>query len=231
MRTTTLTLAAIAAFSFSAMQATAASFMLDDFTTSQVISADPPLSTNVLGGAGTGIAAESRDLFADNTLASVNQNSTGVTSIESGGGFLTFNNETGARGIGTITYNNFDLFYNVDEGFFVFDVVAGGFDGNAVFSVDGKDDNDKMISYSESLTGGFSPILRFSVLTGSASFDFRNVAYLTFSIDSTTTAGSIDGALRGIEVSAVPLPASSLLLLGGLGGLMAMRRRKTKATV
>jgi hypothetical protein len=38
--------------------------------------------------------------------------------------------------------------------------------------------------------------------------------------------GRPDGALAAIDVAPVPLPASALLLLGALGGLGAMRRRK-----
>jgi len=39
--------------------------------------------------------------------------------------------------------------------------------------------------------------------------------------------GVADGALAGIDVAPVPLPASILFLLGGLGSLAALRRRKT----
>ena len=43
---------------------------------------------------------------------------------------------------------------------------------------------------------------------------------------SNDATGTADGALAGIDVAPVPLPASSLMLLAGLGGIAAMRRRK-----
>jgi hypothetical protein len=49
----------------------------------------------------------------------------------------------------------------------------------------------------------------------------------TFWVARTNDAtGTADGALAGIDVAPVPLPASALLLLGAFGGMAAMRRRK-----
>jgi hypothetical protein len=39
--------------------------------------------------------------------------------------------------------------------------------------------------------------------------------------------GVADGALASVDIAPVPVPAAGLLMLGGLGGLAALRRRKT----
>jgi hypothetical protein len=40
---------------------------------------------------------------------------------------------------------------------------------------------------------------------------------------------ALDGAIGRISVEVIPLPASALLLLGGMGGLGALRLRKKRA--
>jgi len=50
---------------------------------------------------------------------------------------------------------------------------------------------------------------------------------LVFTVaDGNDPYGNADGALAGIEVAAVPIPAAGFMLLGALGGLTAIRRRK-----
>ncbi len=48
---------------------------------------------------------------------------------------------------------------------------------------------------------------------------------LTFS--GAGPSDSLGGLLDGVAINAVPVPASGLLLLGGFGGLVALRRRKS----
>ncbi|MEL7107202.1 MAG: VPLPA-CTERM sorting domain-containing protein [Pseudomonadota bacterium] len=56
-------------------------------------------------------------------------------------------------------------------------------------------------------------------------YDFSGLAPIT-GFDFKTTDS---GAIASLEVTPVPLPAAGWLLIGGLGGLVAMKRRKAKA--
>ena len=56
------------------------------------------------------------------------------------------------------------------------------------------------------------------------------VSDIFFTIMSTNdNIGFADGALAGIGLAPVPVPAAGLMLLGGLGGLAALRRRRKTA--
>lgn len=218
----------IAAFAIAsaavAAPASALTTIIDDFTTNQIVTADPASSDTVLGGGATGIAATDRTFFVDNTVP----DAFAQTSLKTSAGELSFNNDSGARGFASITYTGLgDLIGTGTSGYFFFEVVA--FDGNADFAFEVEDGSGHTATYTESLFSGFNPQLQFSELTGYEIFDFTNVTRLVLSIDSTNTADSIDGRLASFSVvSTVPLPASGLLLLGSFGAIAAARKRKSR---
>jgi hypothetical protein len=84
--------------------------------------------------------------------------------------------------------------------------------------------------------GGGNPFVPFAAFSG-ATIDWSNVGALQFFAQTGADGAlvpALDGAIdnisvEGPDVSVVPLPASALLLLGGMGGLGAMRFRKRKA--
>ncbi|EKE43272.1 hypothetical protein OCGS_2609 [Oceaniovalibus guishaninsula JLT2003] len=239
--------AAAAAVMVSGAQAFAATLLIDDFSTVQSVSDVPSAGlTNASQAAGPGILGGFRDLQVSNTAN--NGNPTNATELEATGTSLAFNNNAQARGTGTVTYdgdddpttlNPFGLGgVNLNIGtdpFFAFDVDSAAFDGNALFRLTAYDMLGNQVSYQETLAGGFETTLDFGSLTGDAGFDFGQVGALEFFISTEGTAISIDGVLNSISVQAgdtppvVPLPASALLLLGGIGGLSVMRARRRKS--
>ncbi|MGB3313959.1 MAG: VPLPA-CTERM sorting domain-containing protein [Albidovulum sp.] len=63
-----------------------------------------------------------------------------------------------------------------------------------------------------------------------ASFAAISVTEIFFTVlSSNDNYGFADGALAGIGLAPVPVPAAGLMLLGGLGGLAALRRRRKTA--
>ena len=208
----------------------AATYTFDDFNTAQR-AADIPVvagdnTSTVSGGPGSGFVGDSRTFTAQNTQGAVGGTEE-ATVLEAKNGFLEFNNSVGARGTGTVTYANVgDMRADKNTGSFFFNIT--NFDNIAEFSLSGLDGSGNTLAYNETITSQVNPELKFSAITGSDIFDFSNVTSLSFSITSTGTADSVDGALAGIEVSVVPIPASGLLLFGALGGAAALRRRKAR---
>ncbi len=89
-----------------------------------------------------------------------------------------------------------------------------------------------------SINGGFPIVSTYA--TDVAGHDRPGFAFSTFApilvseifftiLSSNGNGNFADGALAGIGLAPVPVPAAGLLLLGGLGGLAALRRKRKAA--
>ena len=187
----------------------------------------------VLGGA--------RDLFVETSPIA-----TGGTSLLVENGDISFNNNSQQSGFGQIVYDGvdgvptgfgdiditglggIDLTFGFTSASFFFEVLAA--DGDFDFRATVWDMMGNFHTYVENIfDASFSPFLSFNEFTSNG-VDMTDVGAISFEVQS-NGVDSVDGTIGSISV--VPLPASALLLLGGLGGLAGMgaakRRRRRKS--
>lgn len=104
--------------------------------------------------------------------------------------------------------------------------IGGGTFDLLSFTFDGRDGQGPALYVSTALTGGslFSEPDNANTMTSSGPLSqFMDVSMIFFR-DADNGSSRVDDI--EVSVSEVPLPASAALLLAGLGGMVAMRRRK-----
>jgi hypothetical protein len=253
-----MTMAAVTSL-FAAPAAMASSIAIDDFTVSQLVQDVPGTSTSTSSVVSAGIGGtrymEVSNLDGVNAGTQLNsQNGTlgfNNSSLTSGVGYIVYDGTTDrtlatdfsiGAGVNTDGLSENLLVGSFSETFFSFDLSGfnPGGTSTALFSAFAWDLDGNRAEFSEIVgEADISPDLFLSEFSGD-SVDWGQVGALAFKIDSRVGSNdpilgdfggiNFDGSVGAVEVSVVPLPASALLLLGGLGGFaglsFAARRRK-----
>lgn len=241
-------IAAASCLTFAAApSAMAASFLIDDFNDLAVQLVAQNEVAPGIPPQGSQVAAPVLGGFRDLWVQTKPVNTQLGTTLSVQNGELSFNNATNQTGLGQVVYDGddgtptsagdinitglggLDLTFGLPNAAFFFDVLRT--DGDFVFRATIYDMLGNFFTYSENIFGSFSPLLSLTEFSSNG-VDVTNVGAVIFEVESTTTGGAIDGALDSISV--VPLPASALLLIGGLGGLFGVsavgrRRRREEA--
>ncbi len=227
--------ALIGATMLAAPTAMASSILIDTFDVFQEV-VDVPTGTDVNSSQ---VGPEASILGGFRTLTVMTDpvgnegsilRSTGAASGFNPPNALTFSNASGQRGVATVVYDGNGAGLGDLTGpsglldSFFFEVLDADLAGTVFRTTVVSGANSS--TFSENFDATFDPFTRFSSFD--PIIDFTNVASLTFEFDTQGIA-NFDGALGSISV--VPLPASILFLLGGLGGLAGVsaaskRRRK-----
>lgn len=247
--TTRLLAAATAAVLASSAPSLAATILIDDFSDNRRVedAPGPGATTNSQVGPSANIVGGYRDLLVDTD----EEGQEDATELYAQNGRLEFNNDTLVTGRGWVTYDganavgtdptNVDTaglggldFWDGPGGGFLFDIVSVDLPGIYI-EIKVWDIFSNLVTFAEELpAGGGNPFVPFAAFAGGA-IDWNQVGAIQFFAQTgkDSDVPALDGAIDAVwvitgEPSPVPLPASVLLLLGGFGGLGALRLRRRK---
>ncbi len=222
-----------------ATSANAATVLLDDFNSNQVVvdlptgmqqSASQLADASVLGGF-RDIQAVTDDGVENATQVAVRAGTLGFsnTAGQSGTGFLTYDGDDDAATVDTDGLGGFDLTFGGLGTGFVFDVLFS--DASLLLTINAWDTGTGFSSFQATFPALTSGVFAgsFDAFVGDA--DLSNLGALQF-VAGGNGVQNLDAQINSIGVNVeeappvVPLPASALLLGGALAGAAAFGRRR-----